>query len=366
MARILASRPGGRSPTLHRGAASILRMAIRIGISGWRYAPWRGVFYPPGLPQRRELEYASRLFPSIEINGSFYSLQSPTSWRCWRDATPEHFEFAVKGPRYVTHILRLRDFDTALANFFASGVLELGRKLGPMLWQFPPNFRFDAPRFENFFRHLPRDMHAATELARRCDPQRMHGRSAWPEAPGSHVLRHAIEIRHPEFIDPAFVDLLRAQDIALVVADTAGKWPLLEDVTSDFMYLRLHGDEQLYVSGYSDAALADWARRIRCWADGSEPADARKAAAHAPAPRPRDVYCYFDNDVKVHAPFDAHALMRRLGADVPLHMPDVREARSALAFELPRITPPGLRPRMRKPETTKERSPAPSSGAARR
>lgn len=341
-------------------------MAIRIGISGWRYAPWRGVFYPPGLPQRQELEYASRLFPSIEINGSFYSLQSPTSWRCWRDATPGHFVFAVKGPRYLTHILRLRDVDTPLANFYASGVLELGAKLGPMLWQFPPNFRFDRGKLEAFFLQLPRDFEAATALARRCDPARMRGRSAWPAAPDGQRLRHAIEVRHPSFHDAAFVALLREHDIALVVADTAGKWPLLEDVTSDFLYLRLHGDEQLYVSGYSDAALDDWAGRIRRWADGGEPADARKASPARPSPQARDVFCYFDNDVKVHAPFDAHALMRRLGAQVPRHMPDVRAARSRLPFEARTDAPAGLGRRTRRPETTKERSPAPSSGGAAR
>ena len=335
-------------------------MAIRIGISGWRYAPWRGVFYPPGLAQRRELEYAARLFPSIEINGSFYSLQAPASWRAWREATPAHFVFAVKGPRYITHLLRLRDFETPLANFYASGVLELGPKLGPTLWQFPPNFRFDPERLANFFRQLPRDLRAATALAQGCDRQRMRGRSAWPDDPGEHALRHAIEVRHPSFIDPAFPALLRAHDITLVVADTAGKWPLLEDVTSDFIYLRLHGDEQLYVSGYSDAALDDWARRIRRWADGGEPADARKASAATPAPQARDVYCYFDNDVKVHAPFDAHALMRRLGATVPRHMPDVREARAQLPYEARTDAPAGLRRRMRPPETMKERSPAPS------
>ncbi len=340
-------------------------MAIRIGISGWRYAPWRGVFYPPGLAQRRELEYAARLFPSIEINGSFYSLQSPSSWRSWRDDTPEHFVFSVKGPRYITHLLRLRDFETPLANFYASGVLELGAKLGPMLWQFPPNFRFDAARLQAFFERLPRDLRAATALAQACDPARMRGRSAWPDAPGDHVLRHAIEIRHPSFADEAFVELLRRHDIALVVADTAGKWPLLEDVTSDFMYVRLHGDEHLYVSGYSDAALDDWALRIRHWADGGECAGARKLTSATPAPRPRDVFCYFDNDVKVHAPFDAHALMRRLGADVPQHMPDLRRQRAALPHQARTDMPAGLRPR-RRPETTKERSPAPPSGPATR
>ena len=304
-------------------------MAIRIGISGWRYAPWRGVFYPQALPQRQELEYAARLFPSIEINGSFYSLQSPSSWQCWHDATPAHFVFAVKGPRYITHILRLRDAGTALANFYASGLLLLRAKLGPMLWQFPPNFRYDRARFASFFEMLPRTMADAVALAERHDPDRMRGRHAWPEVIESdQPLRHSIEIRHASFIDPDFIDLLSTHDIGLVVADTAGKWPLMHDVTSDFVYIRLHGDEELYVSGYSDAALDDWARRIRAHADAS-----------------RDVYCYFDNDVKVHAPFDAHALMRKLGADVPEHMPDARKERMQLPFEARTDAPAGLRRR---------------------
>ena len=286
-------------------------MAIRIGISGWRYAPWRGVFYPGALPQRCELEYASRLFPSIEINGSFYSLQSPSSWQAWHDATPDHFVFSVKGPRYITHILRLRDFERALANFYASGVLLLRDKLGPMLWQFPPNFRYDRPRFETFFARLPRTMDAALALAREHDPERMRGRHAWPEAPPARALRHSIEIRHPTFIDPDFITLLREHDIGLVVADTAGKWPLLEDVTSDFVYVRLHGDEELYVSGYSDAALDDWAYRIRRWADGAQPRDARTCGPGEPPRMARDVFVYFDNDVKVHAPFDAMGLRDR-------------------------------------------------------
>jgi uncharacterized protein YecE (DUF72 family) len=322
-------------------------MAIRIGISGWRYAPWRGVFYPHALPQRCELEYAARLYPSIEINGSFYSLQSPSSWQAWHDATPAHFMFAVKGPRYITHILRLREFATALANFYASGVLLLRDKLGPMLWQFPPNFRFDRERFDAFFRQLPRTMEDAVVVAGRHDPDRMRGRHAWPEAPSPQRLRHAIEIRHPSFATPAFIDLLREHDIGLVVADTAGKWPLLEDVTSDFVYLRLHGDAELYVSGYSDGALDAWAYRIRRWSDGAQPHDARTCSTGVPPRMPRDVFCYFDNDVKVHAPFDAHALMRKLGADVPEHMPDVRKARAQLPYEARTDMPAGLRGRAR-------------------
>jgi uncharacterized protein YecE (DUF72 family) len=288
-------------------------MAIRIGISGWRYAPWRGVFYPEKLQQRRELEFASGVFPTIEINGSFYSLQSPKSWKTWHDETPPGFVFAVKGPRYITHLLRLREYETALANFLASGVLQLGSKLGPMLWQFPPNFRFDEERFENFFTHLPKDTDTALELARKRDRSRMSGRTALPTQPNRR-LRHAAEIRHESFRDDAFVRLLRRHDVALVVADTAGRWPLLEDVTADFVYIRLHGDEELYVSGYTDEALDMWARRIDAWSRGAEPDDARKASSLKPRRRAsRDVYCYFDNDAKVHAPFDAQTLAMKLG-----------------------------------------------------
>ena len=288
-------------------------MAIRIGISGWRYAPWRGVFYPEKLQQRRELEFASGVFPTIEINGSFYSLQSPKSWKTWHDETPTGFVFAVKGPRYITHLLRLREYETALANFLASGVLQLGSKLGPMLWQFPPNFRFDEERFDNFFTHLPKDTDTALELARKRDRSRMSGRTALPTQPNRR-LRHAVEIRHESFRDDAFVRLLRRHDVALVVADTAGRWPLLEDVTADFVYIRLHGDEELYVSGYTDEALDMWARRIDAWSRGAEPDDARKASSLKPRRRAsRDVYCYFDNDAKVHAPFDAQTLTMKLG-----------------------------------------------------
>lgn len=287
-------------------------MTIRIGISGWRYAPWRGVFYPPGLAQRRELEYAAAAFPSIEINGSFYSLQSPSSWAQWRDQTPGDFVFAVKGPRYITHMLRLRGIETALANFFASGVLLLGPKLGPMLWQFPPRFRFDAAVFEAFLAGLPRDTEAALALARRRDRTLMRGRCALPAQPAL-PLRHAVEVRDASFAQPAFVRLLRRHRVGLVVADTAGLFPYAEDITADFVYLRLHGDEELYVSGYGDAALDRWAARIRDWADGGEPTDAVRISTRAPrARRARDVYCYFDNDAKVHAPFDAAGLRRRL------------------------------------------------------
>jgi uncharacterized protein YecE (DUF72 family) len=284
---------------------------IRIGISGWRYAPWRGVFYPQGLRQADELHYASRALGSIEINGSFYSLQRPQSWANWYEQTPDDFVFSVKAPRYITHIRRLDDVEKPIANFLASGLLRLQHKLGPILWQFPPSFRFDAQRFEAFLRLLPRDTGQALQLAGAHEP-RMQGRSHLA-IDQSRPLRHAVEIRHDSFENPLFVDLLREHQVALVVADTAGKWPLKEDVTSDFVYLRLHGEEELYASGYSDAALDDWARRMRAWSEGGQVEDARLIVQRQPPRHPRDLYCYFDNDIKVKAPFDAGRLARRLG-----------------------------------------------------
>jgi len=285
---------------------------VRIGISGWRYAPWRGVFYPQGLPQRSELAFASRMLPTIEINGSFYSLQRPESYAAWHAQTPPGFVFAVKGSRYITHMLKLRDVGAALANFFASGVLRLDDKLGPILWQFPPQLGFDSERFDAFFAALPHDTAAALALAERHD-ERLAGR-AWLAIDRARPLRHAVEIRHPSFVDPAFVALLRRHRIALVVADTAGRWPLLEDLTADFVYVRLHGDEELYASGYGDAALDRWAARIAAWRSGGQVEDARLASSRPPPRRARrDVYVYFDNDVKVHAPYDAAHLAARLG-----------------------------------------------------
>lgn len=285
---------------------------IRIGISGWRYAPWRGVFYPDTLRQDDELQFASRAVGSIEINGSFYSLQRPESWARWHDETPEDFVFSVKAPRYITHIRRLDDVEKPIANFFASGLLRLQRKLGPILWQFPPSFHFDPEQFEAFLRLLPHDTEKALHIARGHEP-RMEGRTHLAiDEP--RKMRHAVEIRHASFEDRAFVDMLREHDVALVVADTAGKWPLKEDVTSDFVYLRLHGEEELYASGYTDAALDDWARRMKAWSEGGQVDDARLIVERKPPSRKRrDLFCYFDNDIKVKAPFDAGKLAVRLG-----------------------------------------------------
>ncbi len=282
-----------------------------IGISGWRYPPWRGVFYPPGLAQHRELEYASRILPTIEINGTFYSLKKPENFQRWYETTPERFIFSIKGSRYITHIRRLREVEIPLANFFASGLFNLREKLGPFLWQFPPSFRYEPERMRQFFELLPRDTEQALRLARRREA-RMKGRVRLA-IDAARPLRHAVEIRHESFIDESFIQLLREHGIALVIADTARKWPYREDVTTDFLYLRLHGDQEIYASGYTDEALTRWAGRIDAWRSGSQPEDAHLIATGLQVEKqPRDVYCYFDNDIKVRAPFDAQALLPKL------------------------------------------------------
>jgi uncharacterized protein YecE (DUF72 family) len=265
---------------------------LRIGISGWNYKGWRGVFYPARHTQKRELEFASRAFNTIEINGTFYSLQRPGTFQKWYAETPDDFVFAVKGARFITHMKKLRDVGAPLANFFASGILALREKLGPILWQFPPNFGWNEARFREFFRLLPRNTGEAAELARWHNDKLKA--PAWREIDDCRPLRYALEIRHPTFVVPEFFAFLREQEAAFVFADTAGKWPYAEELTGSFVYIRLHGDTQLYVSGYSESALQWWAERIRRWRRG------------------RDVYVYFDNDAKVHAPFDAQNLAKLL------------------------------------------------------
>ena len=266
----------------------------RVGISGWTYAPWRGVFYPKGLPHAQELTYASSHVNSIEINGSFYSLQRPESWRRWHDSTPEDFVFSVKGPRFVTHLKRLSDIHVPLANFFASGVLALGSKLGPILWQLPARQRYEPELLEAFLSELPTTLSGAAELAADRDG-RMAGRE-WSEPQPDRPLRHCVEVRHDSFDDERWYGMLERRGIANVVADTAGTWPQLNRETADFTYVRLHGDTELYASGYDSAALDAWAARVRRSLDAG-----------------RDAYVYFDNDMKVRAPVDAMALIERLG-----------------------------------------------------
>lgn len=270
-------------------------MSAWVGISGWIYQPWRGDFYPKGLPHRQELAYAASRMSSIEINGSFYALQRPTSYHRWAAETPPDFVFSVKGGRFITHMKKLRDVDAPLANFFASGVLALQGKLGPLLWQLPPTLPFDHDRLTDFFTRLPASTGEAAYLARRHD-QRLAGR-AWTGVLEDRPLRHALEIRHDSYLTPAFTALLRELGVGLVVADTAGRWPQLFDVTADFVYVRLHGARELYASGYDEDELAVWADRVQAWSGAG-----------------LDVYVYFDNDIKVRAPYDAQALRAHLAA----------------------------------------------------
>ncbi|HYC78284.1 MAG TPA: DUF72 domain-containing protein [Planctomycetota bacterium] len=286
---------------------------VFVGISGWTYEPWRGEFYPHGLPQNRELDFAARRFNALEVNGTFYSLQRPSSFAAWYEAAPTGFTFALKGGRYLTHLRRLRDPRTPLANYFASGPLALREKLGPILWQFPPQFAFDPDRFEAFFDLLPRDTVDAARLAR--------GHDAWMkgrvhlETDARRPLRHAVEFRHESFRDPRWFELLRRYGVASVVADVAGKFPVAHDVTTDWVYVRLHGSRRLYVSGYTPREIRAWADRVAAWRDGEEPADAERVGREAPpAPAGRDVYVFFDNtDVKLRAPVDARRLAAALG-----------------------------------------------------
>lgn len=268
---------------------------IRVGISGWTYPGWRGDFYPRGLPRRRELEYAAGRLGSIEINGSFYSLQRPTSYARWAAQTPDDFLLAVKGGRYVTHMRRLRDVESALANFFASGVLALGEKLGPVLWQLPETLEYDAGLLADFFSLLPRTTRRLAALAREHDDKLPEDR-ALTTTELDRPVRHALEFRSGSFCTDEALALLRDHDVACVVADTAGRFPMAEAVTSDLVYVRLHGDTELYASGYDDAALHRWAERCRSWADGGA-----------------DVVVYFDNDARGFAPYDAERLQELLG-----------------------------------------------------
>ncbi len=267
-----------------------------IGISGYNYKNWRGAFYPADLPVRRWLEYASRAFNSIELNSTFYSLKSPAVYERWAAEVPARgFIFAVKGGRFITHNLKLRNAEASLGNFFASGVLALGTRTGPFLWQLPATYGFRAERVDAFLRLLPRSSTDAEALARGHDDRLRRG--ALTEAAARVAYRHAFEVRHPSYFHPEFYDLLRAHRFAFVPADTAGRYGFAEEVTADFVYARLHGSRELYVSGYTDEELAGWAERVRAWLASG-----------------RDAYVYFDNDAKVHAPHDARRLAERIAA----------------------------------------------------
>ena len=265
-----------------------------VGMAGWVYADWRGTFYPAGLTQKSELEYASTHVTSIELNGSFYSLQKPASWTNWRDRTPDDFVFSVKAPRYITYIRKLDDVHEPLADFFASGVLAMGSKLGPILWQLPPTFEFDAGRIEQFFAQLPRTTTAAAALAHE-RTARMTGKE-YLETDADRPVRHALEVRHHSFDTPEFIGLLEKYRVAAVLGENAGKWPMIDATTTDFRYVRLHADEALREGGvYDEAAIEQWAARVEGWRGQG-----------------LDVYTYFTNDTKVRAPIDAMSLIARL------------------------------------------------------
>jgi uncharacterized protein YecE (DUF72 family) len=283
---------------------------LRIGVSGWKYESWRNDFYPKGLTQSRELEFISQQMNSVEINGSFYSLQRPASYARWAAETPSDFLFALKGSKYITHMKKLVDVRKPLANFFASGVLKLGKKLGPILWQFPPWLSYDRGRMSEFLDLLPRTSAAASKLAL----EHTLKKEDWiaTDAIARTKIRYAFEPRHKSFFSEDFIDLLRDHNAALVFADTADKWPYVEDVTADFIYIRLHGREELYAGGYTDEQLDRWAKRIKSWRSGAEPRDAERIAKRKGSKKaPRDVYVYFDNSITNHAPFDAISLASR-------------------------------------------------------
>lgn len=288
---------------------------IRIGTSGWSYDHWRGNFYPEDLPQSRRLEYLARRFNSVEINGSFYGLLSPQTYVKYLETAPGGFVYAVKGSQFITHAKKLKDVETPLANFFASGVLRLEAALGPILWQFP-RLRFDLARVEAFLELLPEDTRAAARLARRHD-ERVAGRSSMTV----HVrrpIRYALEFRHESFMVPEVVRWVRDRGVALATSQGADAWRCIEEVTADFVYLRLHGASDVYASEYGPRGIDAWGRRIEAWAGGGMPADAaRITELEPPRRKSRDVYVYFDNDARGHAPHDARRLMERLGVVWP-------------------------------------------------
>lgn len=261
---------------------------VRIGISGWTFPAWRGTFYPKGLVQKRELEFASRALTSIEVNGTFYSLQKPDTFRAWRDQTPADFMFAVKAPQYITHIRRLKECEEPLANFFASGLLTLGRKLGPILWQFPPNVTWKDDRFEKFLKLLPTDSKSASKLAKQ-HGKKVEGRSVI-KADESFVVRHAMEFRHPSFAVPEFRALLKAHGVAYVASHASEKSVYLDEPTADFQYLRLHGEGEKFKKGYRPTDLKAFATQVLDWAQR------------------RDVFVYFSTEAKQYSPAGAQSL----------------------------------------------------------
>jgi uncharacterized protein YecE (DUF72 family) len=263
------------------------RGRIRIGVGGWTFAPWRGVFYPDGLAQKQELAYASRRLTAIEINATYYGSQKPESWRKWASETPDDFVFSLKGSRFTTNRRVLAEAGESIDRFFDQGLLELGDKLGPVLWQFAPTKRFDEADFGAFLERLPR---------------RIDGRA----------IRHCVEVRHDSFRCPAFAALMRRFDTPVVFADHQ-TYPALADVAGDFVYARLQTGSDAVETAYPPAALDAWARRLATWAEGGRPGDLPAAdPAHAAPKTPREVFAFIIHEGKVRAPAGAMALIERL------------------------------------------------------
>lgn len=259
---------------------------IRVGIGGWTYEPWRGTFYPAGLAHAEELDYASRHVTTIEINGTFYRTQSRASFEKWRDTTPEDFIFSVKAHRAAVNSRKLAEAGEQIDWFLNSGVLELGQKLGPILWQLAPFKRFDAEDVGGFLKLLP---------------EKRDGRR----------LRHALEVRHESFLDEKFVALLRDRNVAAVYADS-NDYPAIADVTADFVYARLQRTEEQVATGYRAADLDQWAARARMWAAGGAPADLPQVERKRPAKEKRPVFIYMIDGAKIRAPAAALALISRI------------------------------------------------------
>lgn len=268
-----------------------------VGISGWTFDGWKKTFYPDGLAVKKQLEFASRQVNSIEINGTFYALQKPSSFETWYRSTPGDFTFAVKAPQFITHILRLKDAEEPLANFFASGLLCLKEKLGPILWQFPPHVMLKDDRFEKFIKLLPHDAKSAGELASR-HGSKVEGRSHL-DTTGISKVRHAFEFRHKSFLNPDFIAFLREHHIAFVFAHGGGeKAPYTEEPTSDFVYARLHGEGKAYANGYPAREISRWAKKVSEWKNAG-----------------LDTYVYFSNEAKVYSPDGAMQLLKKLGVE---------------------------------------------------
>jgi uncharacterized protein YecE (DUF72 family) len=260
---------------------------VRVGIGGWTFEPWRGVFYPKGLPHSRELAYAAERLTSIEVNGTFYSTQSPKTFRKWASETPEGFVFSLKGPRYAVNRRVLADAWDSIRRFVESGVTELGGKLGPMLWQFAPTKKFDEADFGKFLELLP-------------------------EKQDDLALRHVVEVRHDSFCTPAFIALLRKFRTPVVFSEHA-TYPAIADITGDFVYARLQKGKDSVKTGYPSKALDDWAKKMKTWAKGGVPSGLPLVDRKNKAPiRPRDVFAYFIHEGKVRAPAAAMATIERL------------------------------------------------------